>query len=195
MHGKYINKIKRKLGIPISYPSETSKVRSLVINFCNGYGCDIGFGGDKIKHNAIGIDFATPYASTGKDKVDIACDVINDAIPVEENTFDYVYSSHLIEDFEDTEAGLKKFIRVLKSNGNLVLVFPDQKVYEAICVRTGQPLNTYHKHAEMGLKFMKEKLNNLHDISYQVLFESNCEIDYNVILVIKIKKNGIDQTF
>lgn len=189
---KYINKIKRKLGITITYPSETSKVRNMVLAYCNGYGCDIGFGGDKIKEDAVGIDFATPYASTGKDKVDIACDVINDTIPIEDNTFDYVYTSHLIEDFEDTVAGLQKFIRILKDEGTLILVFPDQKVYEEHCMRTGQLLNAYHKHAQMGLQFMKEKLKSIGGISFQTLFESNCQIDYNVILVAKIKKNGIN---
>jgi ubiquinone/menaquinone biosynthesis C-methylase UbiE len=186
---KYINKLKRKLGFASTYPSETSKVRPMVLEYCKGYGCDIGFGGDKIKNDCIGIDFANPYANTGKDSVDIACDVINNQIPVPEDTFDYVYSSHLIEDFESTQDGLEKFIRILKNGGTLILVFPDQKKYETHCKRTGQPLNTYHKHADMGLKFMLDTLNKL-EINYQPIFQSNCEIDYNVILIAKIFKNG-----
>lgn len=189
---RYINKIKRKLGIQITYPSETSKVRHLVLKYCNGYGCDIGFGGDKIVKDAIGIDFQNPYAKTGEDNVDIACDVINESIPVEDNTYDYVYSSHLIEDFENTKDGLKKFIRILKNHGNLILVFPDQEIYEKICLERGQELNTYHKHKNMGLTFMKNNLDSIDDISYEILYESNCKIDYNVILVIKIFKNGVN---
>lgn len=189
MFPKFVNKVKRKLGIPILYPSETSKVRNLVITYCNGYGCDIGFGGDKIKKdNCDGIDYATPYAHTGKDKVDIACDVMNEKIPVPDNTYDYVYSSHLIEDFVNTSEALISFIRILKSEGNLILVFPDQKKYETQCQKTGQPLNACHIHAEMGLSFMLSSLNSLKEVSYKVLFQSNCEIDYNVILVIKIFK-------
>src|SRR6478735_5409993 len=112
---KMIRKIKRKLGIKEIYPSETSKVRHLVIDFCQGQGCDIGFGGDKIKkENCTGIDYAQPYAYTGKDKVDIACDVMNEKIPVADNTFDYVYTSQLIEDFTDTKQALEDFIRILK---------------------------------------------------------------------------------
>jgi ubiquinone/menaquinone biosynthesis C-methylase UbiE len=187
---KYINKLKRKLGVTSTYPSETSKVRSLVLEYCKGHGCDIGFGGDKIKNDSIGIDFASPYANTGKDAVDIACDVINEQIPVPENTFDYVYSSHLIEDFENTKEGLEKFIRILKKEGTLILVFPDQRKYEKHCNRTGQPLNTYHKHSDMGLQFMLNTLNQLEGINYQTIFQSNCEIDYNVILIAKIFKNG-----
>jgi ubiquinone/menaquinone biosynthesis C-methylase UbiE len=185
---KFVRKIKRKLGIQEIYPSETSKVRHLVIGYCQGSGCDIGFGGDRIKkENCAGIDYANPYAHTGRDKVDIACDVMNERIPVEDSSFDYVYTSHLIEDFKDTGAALKEFIRILKPGGNLILVFPDQKMYEAYCLRTGQTLNTHHVHKEMGLEFMLEKLGALDDISYDLLFESNCEIDYNVVMVIRIK--------
>lgn len=187
---KLINKIKRKLGLKIIYPSETSKVRQMVLPYCEGYGCDVGFGGDKIKEDSVGIDFANPYAHTGRDKVDIACDVINESIPVADSTYDYVYTSHLIEDYEDTGKGLREFTRILKSGGNLVLVFPDQQRYEQQCRKTGQPLNTYHKHAEMGRNFMMAELNKLTNVTYKVLFESNCEIDYNVILVLQITKNG-----
>ena len=186
---KFIRLIKYKLGMPIMYQSETSKVRSLVIGYCTGKGCDIGFGGDKIKKtDCDGIDYAQPYAFTGKDRVDIACDVMNEEIPVPDNTYDYVYTSHLIEDFVDTRAGLVKFIRILRSGGNLILVFPDQKKYEAHCIRTGQPLNPHHVHAEMGLEFMLARLGEIGAISFEILLKSDREIDYNVILAVKIKK-------
>jgi ubiquinone/menaquinone biosynthesis C-methylase UbiE len=186
---RLFNKIKYKLGIPVSYPSETSKVRHLVINYCVGRGCDIGFGGDKIKKvDCLGIDYAQPYANTGKDKVDIACDVMNESIPVDDSTFNYVYSSHLIEDFKDTRKALIEFIRILKSGGNLILVFPDQNKYELFCEETGQPLNTHHIHKEMGNEYMLQQLSNISGIQFQKIFISNCEIDYNVIQVLKIIK-------
>jgi SAM-dependent methyltransferase len=188
---KFIRKVKRKLGIKERYPSETSKVRHLVIAYCEGHGCDVGFGGDKIKKtDCVGIDYAQPYAYTGKDNVDVACDVINDPIPVAGDTFDYVYTSHLIEDFVDTRGGLEKFIRILKNGGRLILVFPDQRKYEAHCLRTGQTLNTHHVHQEMGLEFMYKRLGELPGITYTTLFESNCDIDYNVVIVLKIDKKG-----
>ncbi|HEX8460700.1 MAG TPA: class I SAM-dependent methyltransferase [Segetibacter sp.] len=186
---RYFRKIKRKLGLKEYYASETSKVRHLVINFCIGYGCDIGFGGDKIKkENCVGIDYAQPYASTGKDKVDIACDVMKENIPVEDNRFDYVYSSHLIEDFVDTKAALTEFIRILKPGGNFILVFPDQPQYEKHCKLTGQPLNTHHVHKEMGLTYMLKEMDKFENLKYNVLYTSNCEVDYNVIMVLHIIK-------
>ncbi|HEY4064284.1 MAG TPA: methyltransferase domain-containing protein [Puia sp.] len=186
---RLFRKIRRKLGIKEHSRSETSKVRHLVIGYCKGYGCDIGFGGDKIsKENCIGIDYATPYTHTGMDKVDIACDVINERIPVADNTYDYVYTSHLIEDLKDTRKGLEEFIRILKPGGNLILVFPDQPMYEKYCRRTGQPLNLYHVHKDMGLEYMYKKLDEIPGISYEVLLESNCKIDYNVVITAKINK-------
>lgn len=183
-----LRKIRRKLGIPENYRSETSKVRRLVIDYCQGHGCDIGFGGDKIKKtDCIGIDFAQPYAHTGKDSVDIACDVMKEKIPVADNTFDYVYTSHLIEDFVDTKTALEEFIRILKPGGNLILVFPDQAVYEKYCRKHGQPLNLYHIHKEMGLEFMIRKINSIEGLRYDLLFQSNCEIDYNVVMVVSVK--------
>jgi SAM-dependent methyltransferase len=182
-------KIKKILGLKHYYPSETSKVRHLIIQHCNGVGCDIGFGGDKIvKENCLGIDYATPYASTGKDNVDIPCDLMNEQIPVQDNTFDYVYTSHLIEDFVDTKKILLEFIRILKSGGNLILVFPDQKIYEQICLKKGLSTNTHHIHKEMGLNFMLQKMNEIAHIQYNTLFSSNCDIDYNVVLVFQIIK-------
>lgn len=193
MLNKIIRKVRRKLGIKELYQSETSKIRHLVINYCEGLGCDIGFGGDKIKKdNCMGIDYAQPYAYTGKDKVDIACDVMNEKIPVADNTFDYVYTSHLIEDFTNTQKALEEFIRILKPGGKLMLVFPDQKIYEAYCQKTGQPLNTHHIHKEMGLDFMITRLNEIPYIKYIKIFTSNCDIDYNVVMVLKINKNGIN---
>lgn len=179
----------RYFGMKFTSKSETAKVRSTLIKYCVGSGCDIGFGGDKIsKMNCVGIDLPQPYTTTGKDQVDIGCDVIKEEIPVADQTFDYVYTSHLIEDFIDTQDALRKFIRILKNNGNLILVFPDQVKYEFICKKAGIVLNPYHVHANMGRAYMIDQLNKIGNISYQILYESDCEIDYNVILVLKITK-------
>jgi ubiquinone/menaquinone biosynthesis C-methylase UbiE len=123
--------------------------------------------------------------------VDIACDVIKESIPVADNTYDYVYTSHLIEDFADTIDALKKFIRILKNGGNLILVFPDQPAYEIYCKDIGIEMNPYHVHAEMGYTYMKKQLDALEGIQYQELFASNCDIDYNVVMVLKINKASL----
>lgn len=181
--------LSRWFGIRFKGPSETSKVRHWVLPYCNGKGCDVGFGGDKIKKtDCDGIDFEQPYTYTGKDKVDIPCDVIHNEIPVPDNTYDYVYTSHLIEDFVDTKDALRKFIRILKNGGNLILVFPDQPKYEVYCREMGVPMNPYHVHPNMGMDYMLDRLKELEGIRYESLYNNNCEIDYNVIMVLKIQK-------
>jgi|688.fasta_scaffold07093_8 ubiquinone/menaquinone biosynthesis C-methylase UbiE len=182
--------LSRWFGIRFQHPSETSKVREMVLPYCIGRGCDIGFGGDKVmKVNCDGIDYPQPYAFAGKDKVDIACDVIKGDIPVADNTYDYVYTSHLIEDFADTADALKKFIRILRPGGNLILVFPDQPQYEMYCKEINLPMNPYHVHADMGYDYMKRQLDALPGIQYKELFKSNCAIDYNVVMVLQVSKH------
>lgn len=183
--------LSRWFGLRFQSPSETAKVRHWVLPYCIGKGCDVGFGGDKImKTNCDGIDFPQPYTYTGKDKVDIGCDVIHNEIPVPDNTYDYVYTSHLIEDFVDTKDALQKFIRILKNGGNLILVFPDQPIYEVYCKNLGIPMNPYHIHADMGYNFMLKCMEQIQNISYEILFSSNCEMDYNVVMVLKITKHA-----
>jgi SAM-dependent methyltransferase len=184
--------LSRWFGIKFKHPSETSKVRDWVLPYCEGKGCDVGFGGDKVvKLNCDGIDYPQPYAYAGNDRVDIACDVIREEIPVADNTYDYVYTSHLIEDFADTSDALRKFIRILKSGGYLILVFPDQPKYEVYCRQINLPMNPYHVHADMGYDYMKEQLDGLSEVSYVEIFSSNCTIDYNVVMVLKITKDPV----
>ena len=115
---------------------------------------------------------------------------MNNEIPVPDNVYDYVDTSHLIEDFVDTKDALKKFIRVLKNGGNLILVFPDQPIYEVYCKNLGIPMNPYHIHPDMGYDFMLKKLNEIPGIAYETLFSSNCEVDYSVVMVLKITKQA-----
>ena len=183
---KLVNKVRGRLGLPIYHKSETEKVRKMVLPFCHGFGADVGFGGDKVKKdNCLGIDYAQPYAHAGKDKVDVAVDLHKELIPLPDNHLDYLYTSHLIEDFPDTGRLLREFIRLIKPGGNLILVFPDQKIFEEVCKRTGQPLNPYHVHADMGFDYMKKEMEKT-GTNTELIYSSNCEIDYNVVMVYRV---------
>ena len=54
----------------------------------------------------------------------------------------------------------------LKSNGNLILVFPDQVKYELHCKKTNQPINQCHVHANMGFDFMIDVINTINKMEY-----------------------------
>jgi SAM-dependent methyltransferase len=167
------------------YKSETSKVRHLVVPFLRGSVLDVGSGGDRVGRLAKSCDLPTPYADTGDDPVDLPCDIL-DGIPVASDAFDTVYSSHLIEDFEDTTAILREFVRILKDGGRLILVFPDEEAYRKHCRKTGQKLNQRHVHTDMGFEFMKTKMAEEFGGGCKLLYHSNCEVDYNVVMVYRI---------
>ncbi len=142
------------------WPSETSKCRARLAPYCSGYGVDLGFGGDPIVDHAIRVDFPRPYSSVGRASVQLGGDASR--LPwFADNVLDFVYSSHLLEDFEDTEGALREWLRVLKPRGRLVLFCPDERVYRAHCDRTGQPYNEHHRHADFSLEKVKRILERI----------------------------------
>jgi predicted SAM-dependent methyltransferase len=141
-------------------PSETSKCRGRLAPYCTGYGLDIGPGGDPIVPSAIRVDLPQPYSHVGSMPVQLG----GTATKLEwfgDNVLDYVYSSHVLEDFQDTEAVLREWLRVLKPGGKLIIFCPDEQVYRDYCKRTGAPYNTCHVHADFSLNFVKKAMDRI----------------------------------
>ena len=115
---------------------ETSKTRYRLQPYLHGKGADLGCGFDKISPQALGVDkIAVPG-------VDFVCNVTSLNF-FEDEFFDFVYSSHTLEDIEDTRAALIEWWRILKPQGFLILYLPDKNLYPNI----GQPgANIAHKH-------------------------------------------------
>src|SRR5690349_8502234 len=86
------------------YLSATAKHRDLVAPHCVGYGIDIGFGGDAVSASAIRVDLPTPYADVGDQPVQLGGDA-RDLYWFRADVLDYVYSSHVLEDFPESETG------------------------------------------------------------------------------------------
>lgn len=142
------------------YRSETAKFRELLLPFCKGEGIDIGFGGDPIKPEAITIDLEKPYAYAG----DAPQHLSGDASYLEwfqDESFDYVYSSHLLEDFQDKATILQEWLRVLKPNGHLVLLLPDEKRFREHCERSKMPYNSHHADPGFSIDALKSVLGRL----------------------------------
>lgn len=142
------------------WPSETSKCRARLAPYCVGYGVDLGFGGDPIAPHAIRVDMPQPYTQLGDQPVQLG----GFAERLEwfrDETLDFVYSSHLLEDYDDTEAVLREWLRVLKPGGRLIIYCPDEQRFRAHCQATGQPYNPHHKHADFSLAFVKRILQRL----------------------------------
>jgi len=49
---------------------------------------------------------------------------------VEDDSFDFLYSSHCLEHLEDPFEGLRNWIRVVKPGGHLIINVPDEDLYE-----------------------------------------------------------------
>ncbi|HYE50046.1 MAG TPA: class I SAM-dependent methyltransferase [Azospirillaceae bacterium] len=49
---------------------------------------------------------------------------------VADDTFDFVHSSHCLEHIVDPVEGLKNWLRVVKPGGHLVIIVPDEDLYE-----------------------------------------------------------------
>jgi SAM-dependent methyltransferase len=145
---------------PQPYTSETSRCRARLAPYCEGYGLDLGFGGDPITPSAIRVDLPTPYAYTGDHPVQLGGKA-EDLHWFRDGALDYVYSSHLLEDYVDTEAVLREWLRVLRPGGRLIIFCPDEQVYRRHCAETGQPYNPHHVHADFSLEKVKGHLGRI----------------------------------
>lgn len=140
--------------------SETSKCRARLAPFCAGYGVDLGFGGDPIADHAIRVDFPQPYTFVGRQSVQLGGDCTQ-LKWFRDESLDFVFSSHVLEDFEDTRAVLREWWRVLRPGGRLIIFCPDEQVYRQHCQRTGQRYNEHHVHADFSLAFVKAALRDV----------------------------------
>lgn len=133
--------------------SETKPARDVLAKFCTGTGIDIGFGGSAITPTAITFDMAKGYCPSLEGHTQILRGNCRSMPFICDNAFDYVYSSHLLEDFtyEELIPILQEWSRILKVGGLLVTNCPDQQKFLAHCKATGQSLNLAHKEQDFSL--------------------------------------------
>jgi SAM-dependent methyltransferase len=173
--------------------SETSAHKHHILEYLNSDNIiDIGFGGSKVVPHAKGCDLPRPYTKVGEETNDIPADITK-GLPISDNSFDIVFSSHLIEDFPDTARILNEMIRILTNNGRLILFFPDEQRYRKL--ERPQFWNKAHKHLDMGFKFMQNKLKEVeerfgHTIKY-VYTRDEPSDGYNVIIVCEVLKSSL----
>ena len=102
--------------------AETSKAKPRRIRegffekYTRGKGLDIGYGGDLISPNAAGFDFEHGDAQYLDE--------------IEDEQYDFVYSSHTLEHMNNSGTALKNWFRVLKKGGYLILYIPHRDLYE-----------------------------------------------------------------
>lgn len=168
--------------------SETAKYRHLTERFCFGSGIDVGSGGDPVVPWAISVDLpAESFAAYNSGRTPenaIHLCVPSDNLPFKDGALDFVYSSHLLEDFSDWTPHLAEWSRVLKPGGTLVILIPEKELFMD-AMRRGQPPNCAHKHegrvGELTEHFSKaplaglihteiDTLTRVHPSDYSILF-------------------------
>lgn len=90
-----------------------------------GHGLDIGCGGDPLKPS----HFTNCKSITGYDQ----CLGNGDAQylrDIEDNTYDFVVSSHCLEHMHEIYCSLDNWLRVLKPQGFLIVTIPEWRMYE-----------------------------------------------------------------
>jgi len=114
---------------------ETNLCRGRLLKYCMGQGLDLGCGNVKIKPEAIGIDALSPFADMSIDARLMPC--------YKDGHWDFIFSSHLLEEIENTEATLREWLRIVKNGGHIVLYQADKEYYYPL----GAPgCNPNHRH-------------------------------------------------
>ncbi|MBM7866704.1 methyltransferase domain-containing protein [Heliobacterium gestii] len=165
--------------------SETSKVRDDLRRFCVGNGLDIGFGGDPIVDSAICMDMPKRYVSYNYYPQHLHGDA-NHLCWFADESLDYIYSSHVLEDFRDTAQVLDEWLRVLKPGGHLILFLPDEPLYRQYCRERGEASNPYHIHEHFGPDYLKDILDGRDDV--EIIHERYPSHIYNFEMVLRKKR-------
>lgn len=165
--------------------SETAVCRERLAQYCQGAGVDLGFGGDPITPNAITVDMEQPYTNVGLGVQQLRGDARN-LHWFKDRVLDFVYSSHLLEDFppNETVLVLQEWLRVLKPGGYLVIFCPDEQIFRKHCKETGQGYNNSHSVDNFSLKYLKKRLDET-GIAHELVHEIHLINTYSFDLVIR----------
>lgn len=168
----------------MTHKSETAKYRELTAEHCAGCGVDIASQGDPVVPWAMQIDLPPEefahYNSNHPAHGPIQIRGHADKLPFDTASLDFVYSSHLLEDFPDWTPVLMEWVRVLKSGGRLVVLIPDRELWVKACAN-GQPPNDAHRHEgyvgelsryadSLGLRVIADCLTARYEGDYTILF-------------------------
>ncbi len=168
-----------KINKSMTTHGETYIRRHLTQPYCKGNGIDIGSQGSPVNDNSIQIEY-----DRSRFESDIPIQWEGDGtkdLPFKDNVLDYVYSSHLIEDYIDWIPILNEWNRVIKPGGYIVIMVPDKEKFRER-VKNGQADNLNHKHESYVGELTKYY--NFHFSNFTVLVDEITD-SYNILFVAK----------
>jgi ADP-heptose:LPS heptosyltransferase len=117
---------------------ESRKIKYLLPKYTRGRVLEIGCGTEKAFPHFIGYDSGHHF---GKGAADVLGDAADLSLFADES-FDAVFSSHVLEHMEDMRSALNEWCRVIKPGGHLCLYVPSANLYP----KCGEPgANPDHK--------------------------------------------------
>lgn len=171
----------------MGYQSETAKQRQHTEKYCQGAGVDIASQGDPVVPWAWQLELPPDrfaYYNSGKPYPPVQLSGFADKIPVNDGSLDFVYSSHFLEDCERSfwPGLLKEWARCIKPGGHLVILVPDNELWNYAVNHLGQPPNCSHTKPEpvvgelssyaegLGLEVVEDRLTSSFENDYSILF-------------------------
>mgnify|MGYP000851827881 FL=1 len=165
-------------------PSESFKYAHLVEPYLEGCGIDVGSQGWPVVPWAISYDLPkdqfVDYCGGAASKGVIHLRGLAERLPFLDQTLDFVYSSHLIEDYEyhDWPRLVSGWARCLKHGGYVVVICPERERWHNYVAGGGIP-NHHHRHEGMlgdfasvalkrRLKLIVESLTNVYPGDYSM---------------------------
>jgi predicted SAM-dependent methyltransferase len=115
--------------------NESAKVRWELVPYMSGRVLDLGCGPYKTFPHFIGVDNGHHDAAFGwQNKADIIVPSCEKLDLFADESCDMVFSSHLLEHipYENVQATLTEWMRVLKRGGHLALYLPDEDEYPKV---------------------------------------------------------------
>lgn len=165
--------------------SESAKCRDHYERYLVGNGIEIGSGGYPMAENAIQLELSPAtfdrYNSGKIPEYPVQWASDNKTHPFHDGAFDWVASSHLLEDFADWIPPLREWTRLVRRGGHLVILLPDRARW-LNALRRGQPPNCAHRHEAMvgelsgyapmlGLQAIEDRfIDRAEETNYNILF-------------------------
>lgn len=162
---------------------ESRKIKYLLPKYTRGRVLEIGCGMEKAFPHFIGYDSGHHF---GKGGADIVGDAASLSLFADES-FDSVFSSHVLEHMEDMQAALAEWCRVIKPGGYLCLYVPSANLYPK-CGEEGA--NPDHKHDIYPGDIVRLIAPDKYGWNVEIAEERNQEDEYSILFIAQKSEQG-----
>ena len=166
-----------------------------ILQFVKGQGIDVGCGTNRLSENVLAIDQQPDKRYSKADIVHNCHDLdITGSFEFKgyvynfkDESLDFIFSSHCLEDFDDIPAVFQNWWRKIKPDGLMILLLPDMENgrYPLVGALGGNPS---HK-TNVGKKYIVEMLDDL-GVKYEVIQSDTLPHDKTCTIDIVLRKIG-----